>query len=478
MSYKVGEDRQQTTLLPSSLDEYVSEESICRVIDAFVEHLDMVKLDFKYATPAEVGCRPYNPKMMLKLYIYGFLNRIRSSRRLEAETQRNVEVMWLMEKLIPDDRTICNFRKDNAKALKSTFRVFSKMCNQWGLYGKEVIAVDGTKIRANNSRKNNHNLEIVNRELERLEKKITEYMKSLEENDKADENEKKISTENIKGILKKLNDKKAKFDDLLKQIQENDGKEVSTVDKDARLMKQGGNAGLDVCYNVQSVVDSKYNLIVDIDVSNKPVDFGELNKMSEKAKEIMEVSEITLVADKGYYDGADISKCEENGTECIVAKPKESHQPDDENYFRNKFQFDKEKNVYICPEKTELNFIRKCEKKKKTYDLYANYSACRVCPNKGKCTKSEKGREIYRGEHQDVMDIVDKRYKENYGIYKKRQEIVEHPFGTIKRIWGFGNFLCRGLEKVTGEASLAFMSYNLRRVINIMGAKQLITSIG
>jgi hypothetical protein len=194
-------------------------------------------------------------------------------------------------------------------------------------------------------------------------------------------------------------------------------------------MKQGGNAGLDVCYNVQSVVDSKHKLIVDIDVSNKPVDFGELNNMSEKAKEIMKVKQITTVADKGYYDGADIAKCEENGTVCIVAKPKESHQPDDENYFRNRFQFDKEKNVFICPEKIELNFIRKCEKNKKFYDLYASYSACRVCPNKDKCTKSEKGREIYRGEHQDVLDIVTNGIKKIMQSIKRDKKLLSIHLG-------------------------------------------------
>ena len=474
MSYKTGVDKFQTILLPDCLGDYVSENHICRVIDAFVEQIDMSELDFKYATPADTGCRPYSPKMMLKLYIYGFMNRVRSSRRLEAETQRNIEVMWLMDKLTPDDKTICNFRRDNAKAIKSAFRVFSKLCNDWGLYGKEVVAVDGTKIRANNSRKNNHNLTTVKRKLNLLDKRIAEYMTTLDENDKADEKEIKPNEVNIKEILEILNGKKDKLECLLSQIEANNGTEVSTIDKDARLMKQGGNAGLDVCYNVQSVVDSKNGLIVDIDVINSSVDRGELFSMTEKAKEIMEAEEITALADRGYYESADIVKCEGEGTNCLVSKPDAAHRVDDKNYFRDKFIYNYETDQYICPENTLLKYMRDQNIKGIKYRVYANYGACRVCPNKDKCTKSKQGRQIMRSEYQDIMDVVDNRTKVNNKLYKTRQHIVEAPFGTIKEIWGYSNFLCRGLEKVTGEACLAFLAYNLRRVINIMGTSKLI----
>jgi transposase len=478
MDYKTGIDRNQANLLPESLEDYVTEDNICRVIDAFVDKLDMVKLKFKYAITSGKGCPPYDPRAMLKLYLYGFLNGIRSSRKFETETIRNVEVMWLMNKLTPDDRTICNFRSDNKEAIKSTFRVFSKMCNDWGLYGKTVIAVDGTKIRANNSRKNNHQLDSVKKQLEWLEKKITEYMTALDENDKADQDETKPNAEQIKEILKKLTKKKLKFARYLSQIEANDGKEISTIDKDSRLMKQGGSAGFDVCYNVQSVFDSENKLIVDFDITNSPSDRGELYKMTESAKEIMEVSNIIALADKGYYESADIVKCETNGTECLVAKPQESHQTEDENYFRDKFRFDSEKNIYICPQGMELKFMRLEKKREITHGVYANYAACRVCPNKDKCTKTKKGREISRSEFQGTMDIVDKRTKKYKTLYKQRQEIVEHPFGTVKKIWGFGRFFCRGKQKVTAETSLAFLAYNFRRVVNIQGVEKMIISLG
>jgi len=476
MSYKTGVDKFQT-MLPDCLDNYVSEDHLCRVIDAFVEQLDMAELNFKYARHADTGCRPYNPKMMLKLYIYGFMNRVRSSRRLEAETQRNIEVMWLMDKLTPDDKTICNFRRDNAKSIKAVFRLFSKLCNDWGLYGKEVVAVDGTKIRANNSRKNNHNLTTVKRNLAWLEKRITEYMTALEENDKAEKNEIKPSTEGIKEMLEKLNTKKDKYDSLLSQIEANNGAEVSTVDEDARLMKQSGSAGLDVCYNVQSVVDSKNGLIVDIDVTNSSDDRGELFSMTEKAKEIMEADEITALADRGYYESADIVKCEGNGTKCLVSKPGTANRTNAEKYFRDKFIYNHQTDTYICPEDIVLKYMRDQELKGIKYRVYANYGACRVCPNKDKCTKAKNGRQILRSQYQDTMDIVDNRTKENKKLYKTRQQIVEAPFGTIKRIWGYSNFLCKGTEKITGEACLAFLAYNLRRVINIMGTNKLIAAL-
>lgn len=478
MEYKSGIDRDQTNLFSETLEDYVTESNICRVIDAFVDKLDMVKLNFKYAVTTGKGCPPYNPRVMLKLYLYGFLNGIRSSRKLEAETFRNIEVMWLINKLTPDDRTICNFRSDNKTAIKSTFREFSKMCNDWGLYGKTIVAVDGTKIRANNSRKNNHNLNSVKKQLVWLDKKITEYMTTLDENDKADQDETKPNAEKVREVLKKLNERKLKFEGYLSQIEANDGKETSTIDTDSRLMKQGGNAGFDVCYNVQSVIDSENKLIVDFDVTNSPSDRGELYKMTESAKEIMEISEITTLADKGYYESADMAKCETNGTACLVAKPKESHQTEDENYFRDRFKFDSEKNIYICPQGTELKFMRFEKKREITHGVYANYSACRVCRNKDKCTKTKKGREICRSEFQGTMDIVDKRTKENKTLYKQRQEIVEHPFGTVKKIWGFGHFLCRGKKKVTAEMSLAFLAYNFRRVVNIQGVKKMMTSLG
>ena len=478
MRYKKGQDKLQISMLGNSLDEYICDNHICRVIDAFVEKLDMVELGFKYAEPKQTGQQPYNPKMMLKLYIYGFLNRIRSSKRLEAETLRNIEMMWLLCKLSPDDKTISNFRHDNPKALKLAFRAFCKMINCWGLYGKKTIAIDGTKIRANNSRKKNHNETNVKKKLEILEKQITEYMNKLEENDISDQSDVKLNDDKIKEVLKYLTDKKTEFKGYLEQIESNDGKEISTVDADCRLMKKGGNNGMDCCYNVQTAVDAENNLIVESEISQNPNDTKELLPMVDKAKEILEAEGITALADKGYYNPNDILACEEKGTTCYIPKPKSGKQIEDEDYRINKFTYQKSSDDYLCPSKNILTKTGNVKKADLNYAIYTNKDACKNCEVKDKCTKSKAGfRSIQRSELQDKMDTIDARFKENFDIYKKRQAIVEHPYGTIKRGWGFDHFLCKGKDLVGGENALACLAYNLRRIINIWGAKRLISEL-
>ena len=275
MPYIQGENREQMTLTPMCLDDYIGDDNICRVIEAYVGKLNMAALGFKYAEFKDTGRPPHDPASFLMLYIYGYLNRVRSSRRLQAETKRNVEVMWLMEKVMPDDKTICNFRKDNAAPLKRAFREFSLWCNRQGLYGKELVAVDGTKIRANSSRKNIHTQKITEKELASVEKKISEYMNELEANDTVEDNETILSAAAIQELLKRLNDKKELLGHRLKQIEMNGGSEISTVDPDAHFMHQGGDGrNLDACYNVQAVADSRNKLIIDFDVSTCPDDKG------------------------------------------------------------------------------------------------------------------------------------------------------------------------------------------------------------
>jgi len=482
MPYIQGEDREQMTLTPLCLDDYIEEDNVCRIIAAFVNNLNLAALGFKYAETKSTGRAPYNPAAMLMLYLYGYLNRIRSSRRLEAETQRNVEVMWLMEKLTPDDKTICNFRKDNNKALKKAFRQFSLWCNEQNLYGRELGAVDGSKIRANSSGKNIHTQKGTEKALATVEKKINEYMNELEKNDKAEADEAKLSRERISEALKNLNEKKEVLQDWLKQIEANEGKEISTVDPDARIMHTGGDGRpLDACYNVQTFVDSKHKLIVDFEVSTCPDDKGALPKITESAKEIMGVSEISAAADKGYYDGEDIENCEKNGTICYIPKTSDySHAPD-KNYNKNNFKYDSENDCYICPEGQTLPFrhLNKRGKDKPTDRVYYDTKACKNCPNKTKCTTSKRDRKIYRGPHQDALDVVNTRMKadEARQVFNERKKIVEHPFGTIKAVWGYRQFLCRGQEMTTAEQSLTFLAYNFRRVINIMESKKMIFAL-
>jgi len=473
MSYKTGIDKKQITLLPASLDEYISEDHICRVIYTFTALLDMVALGFKYAECKETGCRPYDPRMMLNLYIYGYLHRVRSSRRLEAETTRNIEVMWLMNGLGPDDKTICNFRKDNKDVLKKIFKEFVIMCRNLDLYGKELEATDGTKFRANNSRKNNWNKTTVERELSRIDKQIKEYMETLEQGDKEDEEENEIVSTGsaVKTALEKLNQRKINFEKLKTRV-EIEG-EVSTIDPDARLMRSGGDARkLDVCYNVQTIVDSKHHLIVDFDIADRSDDKGNLHNMSEKAKEILDVKTITNLADKGYYDGEDIAACEASGVTCLVAKPKPGGVVKEKGFTRENFIYNKENDCYSCPCGNQLNYMRNQIHSDGTdCRVYSNYAACNKCPFKEKCTKAE-FRQILRRPYEDTLDIVNERTKANKELYRKRQQIVEHPSGTIKAVWGYKQFLCRTKPKITAETALAYLAYNMRRVFNIFAGKK------
>ena len=477
MRYKSGINKNQDSFLPSCLDDYVGEEHICRIIDAFTDTLDMTGLGFKYAEPNDKGCRPYNPRLMLNLYIYGYLNRIRSSRRLEAETLRNVEVMWLIDKLTPDDRTICNFRKDNSASLKATFREFSIMCRKLELFGGEVVAIDGTKIRASNNYDNNFNEERAKKTLTKIEKSIADYMKDLDEADKQEASEPKIDKEKIQKALKKLQDKKNKIEELKPRLKEPGG--VSIVDQDARMMKQGGDAKkTNVCYNVQSVVDNKNSLVVDFEITNNGSDLRNLKPMTDSAKEILGVEKIAAIADKGYYDGADIVACEKSGVTCYVPRPDLTNNKRAKNldpqFGFNYFNFDVEKNCFICPMGKELYHAR-TEKPNKRYNrprlIYTNKQACKECCNRAKCINSP-FKEIHAEEFQRDLVKVNLRTKNTPELVKKRKQIVEHPFGTIKKVWGFSQFLCRTNPKVRAEMSLTFLAYNLRRVLTLFSDKK------
>jgi len=348
MSYKVGANKKQLTLTPMCIDDYISKNHVCRVISAFTGQLDMASLGFKYAEVADTGCRPFDPCMMLNLYIYGYLNRVRSSRRLEAETTRNIKVMWLMDGLTPDDKTISNFRKDNGKALREVYREFNRACRGLGLFGGEVAATDGSKFRANNARDNNHNKTTVELKLSRIDKQISEYLNALDENDAVDSAEVMPTPEQIAEALKSLNKRKEKYAGLLERV-ETEG-EISTVDPDARLMRQGGDARrLDVCYNVQTIVDSKHHLIADFDVTSCSDDKGNLQHLAEGAMEVMGVETLTNLADKGYYDGQDIVNCEENGVTCLVAKKKPGGTVKSEEFAHERFVYDRENDCYNCP---------------------------------------------------------------------------------------------------------------------------------
>lgn len=485
--YIEGEDRNQLNMLPLALDELISEDNPVRVIDALVDSLDIKTLNFKYATPKNIGRKPYDPKHLLKLYIYGYFNGVRSTRKLEKECKRNIEVMWLIDNLKPDDKTISNFRQDNKQAIIEIFKQFSFLCNELGLYGKEIIAIDGSKFRANNSRRKSYTKNKLKKMLKYYEEIANKYIELLKENDSLEGKEEEYTKEEIKEKLKKAQERIEELTEMAEEINKNG--EISVTDPDSRHMMANNN-GTDISHNVQIAVDNKSHLVVAVDVVSNPADQTQLHKMAIKAVENLRLKEnessieesedntkedgnkeiITVLADKGYYSGEELEKCIKDNIKPIVAKQKSSSRTGEEEYLKDKFIYDRQRDIYICPNGEDLINTSKKESKDQ---VYKNYKACSKCKDKDKCTISKKGRIIKRGPYQETYDKVDKQTIENKELYKQRQMIVEHPFGTVKRNLGFTYFLTRGNENVKVESFMHFFTYNLIRVINIKGAKEL-----
>ena len=488
--YIQGEDRNQLNMLPISLDEMISDDNPIRVIDALVDSLDMHVLGFKYATPKNIGRKPYDPKHLLKLYIYGYFNGIRSTRKLEKECKRNIEVMWLLDNLKPDDKTISNFRQDNKKAMIEVFKQFSMLCNELGLYGKEIIAIDGSKFRANNSRRKNYTKNKVKKMLKYYEQVANKYMDLLNENDSFEGKEEIYTKDEIKQKLEEAQHRIQELTEMAEEIDKNG--EISITDPDARHMSASNN-GTDISHNVQIAVDNKNHLVVAVDVVSNPADQTQLYNMASKAVESLELKEedkeskldesenntkedsnkeiITVLADKGYYSGEELEKCIKDNIKPIVPKQRSSSKTGEEGYLKENFIYDKEKDIYICPNgKIMSNISRETSQNQ----VYKNHQACNKCKDKEKCTTSKRGRQIKRGPYQEIYDKVDKLTIENKELYKERQMIVEHPFGTVKRSLGFTYFLTRGNDNVKAESFMHFFTYNLIRVINIVGVKRLL----
>lgn len=463
MGYVTKEfDRNQLNCIPISFDEMIDENNPVRVIEAFVEMLDMGKLECSYATPSKTGRPPYNPKDMLKLYIYGYFNGIRTSRKLEKECKRNIELMWLLQSLTPDDKTISDFRKDNKKAVISTFKQFSMLCQELNLIGKEIVAVDGSKFRACNSRHKSYTKGKVAKMLKYYEECAKKYIELMEMNVPSESNECNLEQKLEKALcrIKELNELKDKIEEK---------GEISITDPDSRHMSVSNN-GTDISHNVQIAVDEKHHLIVALDVISNAQDNGQLTPMAEKVKAELGIDEITVLADKGYYNGKCLKHCQVNGIKAIVSKQRHGSHTGDENYSRDNFIYNKERDIFICPSGHEL----KCVSSKKAKQIMYKTSDCKKCVHRTHCTKNDRGREIVLSEYHEIYEIADKLFADNLNLYKKRQMIVEHPFGTIKRTLGYTYFLTKGNENVKSESYLHCLTYNLKRVINIWGITKLI----
>jgi len=473
MGYIEGEDRNQIILFPESIDEYVSDNNSIRIIDEYINQLNLKSLLFKRAVTPSMGRPPYHPKDMLKLYLYGYLNRIRSSRRLEQEAIRNLEVIWLLRKLKPDFKTIADFRKDNKKALKKVFRDFTRLCDEWELFGKELVAIDGSKFRACNSKKNNYSTKKLERHLKYLDEKIENYIQELDHHDMAEASLKKPDAKAIKERIQQLRERKEKYESYQRKLKQSGENEISTTDPDARLMANHNN--VEVSYNVQTTVDAKHKLIADFKITQKPNDLGELDNMAIRTKKLFGNKTFEVLADKGYYQAKDLKKCAENGITVYITKQTYANGTKDQAFYSDQFKYDPEINVYLCPAGKELHYYRARKKDGKIIGYeYRNDDACKDCKFKARCTSAKKGRSICRHADQDFLDRIDSQTKRNIKKYKLRQMIVEHPFGTIKRGWGAYFFLTKRKVSVSAEISLSFLAYNFKRAINILGTEEIL----
>ena len=457
MGYVEGSSRYQTKIM--CLDDYVDKDSKARFIDSFIDGVDMNGLGFKFVIPNETGRPSYPPASMAKLLVYGYEHGVRSSRKLEELTNVNIEVMWLMDELAPDFKTIANFRKDNLAPLTALLSDYNSFAEYSGMFGKENVGIDGTKIKASNNKKNNYSKKKLIRNIEYNERRIKEYISALSEADDMDEGAE--LAEKIDNCEKRIKRSKG----YLAALEESGENEISTVDPDARLM--GNNRfGVDMAYNLQVAVDGKAHLAAEFDITQNPTDHGQLSNMTQKTQEAFRKKEITVLADKGYYGFDDIEKTEKLGATPIVARQLKPGEKGGHRFSLDKFAYDNEKDEYICPEGKILH----AHSKSKTKDrLFFNKAECKDCPFNGECAGKNKFRRIVRKPGTDVLDRADMRYRENTETYKLRQQIVEHPLGTIKRTMNGGYFLLRTKEKVKTEAALLLLGYNIKRTIGYLG---------
>lgn len=460
-------------MLPESLDDYVSDTNPVRVVDVFVDELDLVSLGFESATPADTGRPAYHPAILLKIYIYGYLNRIQSSRRLERETQRNVELMWLTGRLMPDFKTIANFRKDNSKATRGVCRQFVVLCQQLGLFGENLVAIDGSKFKAVNNRDRNFTSAKLKRRMEEIESSINRYLTAL---DTADQEEPKSPQPKVVRLEERIAKLKAQMKELQAieiQLNESPDKQVSLTDPDARSMMTRGT-GI-VGYNVQTAVDTQHHLIVAHEVTNVGSDRDQLSAMAKQAQEAMASETLSVVADRGYFKSEEILACQDANIITYVPKPMTSAAKADGRFNNDAFIYDAAKNEYTCPAGEALIWrFSSIEKGMKLHRYWS--SKCQGCALKLQCTPS-KQRRVRRWEHEAVLEEMQNRLSNAPEMMRVRKRTVEHPFGTLKQWMGATHFLTRRLPGVGAEMSLNVLAYNLKRVMNILGTSGLIKAM-
>jgi transposase len=471
-----GVDRGQSTLLPECLDDFIDESNPVRVIDAFVDALDLGELGFDGVIPEATGRPSYHPSLLLKLYIYGYLNRVQSSRRLEREAGRNVEVMWLLGRLVPDHKTIADFRKDNGPALRKVCARFVELCREMGLLTTASIAIDGSKFKAVNNRDKNFTRAKVERRRAQLEESVARYLSQLDTADRQEPTEAlEAKATRLKEKLANLTEEMAKLAAYEERMLASPDQQISLTDPDSRSMATSGRGSGVVGYNVQVAVETEHHLIVTHEVTNTGSDRAQLANIAKQAKAVLQTDKLEAVADRGYFNSPEILACHEAGITVTLPKPLTSGAKSDGRFGKQDFVYIAEEDVYRCPAGERLPYRYTNEEGGKVLRRYWT-NVCPKCPIKSHCTTGPE-RRIARWEHEHLLEAVQRRLDENPQAMRQRRETVEHPFGTIKARMGATHFLTKTLPKVAAEMALSVLAYNLTRVMNIVGIKPLMAAI-
>src|ERR671938_570011 len=474
MAHLTGHDRSQTLLLPESLDDYVAAENPVRFIEAFVDNLDLAAAGFARVQPKATGRPGYAPADLLKIYVYGYLNRTRSSRRLEAETHRNIEVIWLLRHLKPDFKTIADFRRVNCKAFRPVFRQFVLLCREFDLFGKELLAVDGTRVKAVNKKDRNFTWASLKEFIRLADAKLEDYLQRLDHADAAEASTSGSRVENLAEKIAAVRGRRERCQEMLAELDRTGESQISLTDPDSRAM--AAHTRVAVGYNAQIAVDTKHKLIVEQQVTNQVLDMGLLTETAEPAKEILSVERIDVIADKGYFKIEDIEACEKAGMAPYVPRPQRGPSDSAGLLRKDEFKYDPETDSFTCPAGQRLTPYASSTLRQLKKINYANRKACRDCPLRSRCTDNQ-FRTVSRLENEAVLDRMQERLAKRPEVLNQRRETVEHPFGSIKQWMNQGAFLMRGLEKVRGEFSLTALAYNLRRVLNLVGFDLLMAAV-
>jgi transposase len=471
-----GADRGQSTLFPECLEDWIGEDNPVRVIDVFVDELDLAELGFS-GVEAEVTGRPsYHPSTLLKVYIYGYLNRVQSSRRLEREASRNVEVMWLTGRLVPDHKTIADFRKDNGLAIRKVCAQFVALCREIGLLTKASVAIDGSKFKAVNNRDKNFTRAKMERRLAQIEESVARYLSQLDTADLQEPSEALAAkTVHLKVKLAKLASEIQRLRAIEKEMLASPDQQISLTDPDSRSMATSGRGSGVVGYNVQVAVDTEHHLIVTHEVTNTGSDRSQLANVASQAKKALGADHLDAVADRGYFNSTEILACEQADIAVTLPKPMTSGAKADGRFGKQDFVYLSTEDVYRCPAGEKLAYRYTNEEAGKTLRRYWT-TACPCCPLKSQCTTGPE-RRITRWEHEHLLETVQQRLDENPQAMRQRRETVEHPFGTLKMRMGATHFLMKRLPKVATEMALHVLAYNLTRVMNIVGVKPLMAAI-